>query len=77
MTKQMESFTALKLDYALFPGDGLFNIGLDDAAECTKLIGTKHNLIIHLKPGESVRKVAERWTAPNRLVVEPGQEITL
>jgi len=76
-TKQMETFAALELDYALFPGDGLFNMGLPEAAECAELVGAKHNIIIHLKPGESVRKKAEKWDAPNKLIVEPGQEIEL
>ena len=76
-TKQMDTFAALGLDYALFPGDGLFNMGLDEAAECAKLIGAKHNIIVHLKPGESVRRKAEKWKAPNKLIVEPGQEISL
>ena len=31
-TQQMESFVAMELDYALFPGDGLFNMGLKEAA---------------------------------------------
>jgi L-ascorbate metabolism protein UlaG (beta-lactamase superfamily) len=76
-TKQMETFSAMEIDYALFPGDGMFNIGTDEAAECARLIGAKHNILIHLKPGESVRKKAEKWDAPNKLIVEPGQEISL
>jgi len=76
-TKQMETFAALELDYALFPGDGIFNMGLAEAAECAKLVGAKHNMLIHLKPGESVRKKAEKWDSPNKLIIEPGQEIEL
>jgi len=76
-TKQMETFAALKLDYALFPGDGIFNMGLAEAAECAKLVGAKHNILIHLKPGESVRKKAGKWNAPNKLIIEPGQEIII
>ena len=76
-TKQMETFAALGIDYALFPGDGLFNMNLQEAAECARLIGAKHNIIIHLKPGESVRKKAEIWDAPNKLILEPGDEIAL
>ena len=76
-TKQMESFAELELDYALFPGDGFFNMGLEEAAECAKIINAKHNIIIHLKPGESIRKKAEKWNAPNKLIIEPGQEIDL
>jgi L-ascorbate metabolism protein UlaG (beta-lactamase superfamily) len=76
-TKQMETFAARGLDYALFPGDGMFNMGLEEAAECAELIGAKHNIIIHLKPGESTQKKGEQWTAPNKLILTPGQEIDL
>ena len=76
-TKQMETFAALELDYAPFPGDGIFNMGLAEAAECAKLVGAKHNMLIHLKPGESVRKKAEKWNAPNKLIIEPGQEMEI
>jgi len=76
-TKQMETLAALELDYALFPCDGFFNMGLDEAAECAKLVGAKHNIIIHPKPGESIRKKAEAWNAPGKLILEPGQEIDL
>lgn len=76
-TKQMETFTALEFDYALFPGDGFFNMGPEEAAECATLIHAKHNILIHLKPGESIRKTGEKWNAPNKLIIEPGQEIAL
>ena len=76
-TKQMDSFAALELDYALFPGDGLFNMGPEEAAECARIIGAKHNSLIHLKPGESIRKKGGKWNAPNKLIIEPGEEIEL
>ena len=75
-TEQMESFAALGLDYAIFPGAGLLSMGLKEAAECAEMIGAKHNIIIHLKPGALFdRKKAEKWAAPNKLIIEPGQEI--
>ncbi len=77
MTEQMAAFAALELDYALFPGDGFFNMGPQEAAACAEITGAKHNILIHLKPGESVRKTAEKWNAPNKLIVEPGEEIDL
>jgi len=76
-TVQMDSFAAMGLDYALFPGDGIFNMGPDEAAACARTVSAKHNILIHLKPGESLRKVFERWGAPNKLLVEPGEEIQL
>jgi hypothetical protein len=53
-------------------------MGLKEAAECAELIGAKHNIVIHLKPGALFsRKRAEKWRAPNKLIIEPGQEINL
>jgi len=77
-TLQMETFTGLGLDYAIFPGAGLLSMGLKEAAECAEMIGAKHNIIIHLKPGALFsRKKAKKWGAPNKLIVEPGEEIAL
>ena len=77
-TKQMETFAALELDYAIFPGTGILSMNLKEAAECARFIGAKHNIIIHLKPGALFsRKKAERWDAPNKLIIEPGQEVEL
>jgi len=78
MTKQMESFAALHLDYALLPGDGIYNMDIDEAAQCAALIGAKHNIIIHIAPGQLFDlEKAQQWTAPNKLILEPGQEIDL
>jgi len=77
-TKQMDSFARMNLDYAIFPGTGILSMGPKEAAECARIIGAKHNIIIHLKPGALFdRKKAEQWQAPNKLVIEPGQEIDL
>jgi len=77
-TRQMQTFAALELDYAIFPGAGILSMGPKEAAECARLIGAKHNIIIHLKPGAMFdRAKAEKWDAPNKLIVEPGQEIDL
>ncbi|MDR2649055.1 MAG: MBL fold metallo-hydrolase [Clostridiales bacterium] len=77
-TEQMETFAGIAIDYALFPGDGIFNMGVEEAAECARIVGAKHNIIIHLKPGSLFdSKKAERWDAPNKLIVEPGREIDL
>jgi len=77
-TKQMESFAALALDYAIFCGDGFYNMDPGEAAECAVLIGAKHNILIHVKPGELFdRSIAEAWDAPNKIIIEPGEEIFL
>ena len=77
-TSQMAEFAAKKLDYAFLCGDGFYNMGLEEAAECAKLIGAKHNVPVHLKPGELFdNDLAEQFNAPNRLIIEAGKEIEL
>jgi len=77
-TKSMESFAARKLDYALLPIDGHYNMDAKEAAECAKLIGAKVNIPVHMKPGELFdRERAETFNAPGRRIVEAGEEIDL
>jgi len=77
-TSQMETFYDMRIDYALFPCDGFYNMGTVEAAECAKIVGAKHNIPIHMRPGALFdRKIAESFDAPNRLIVEAGEEIVL
>jgi len=77
-TEQMKTFADMKLDYAILCGDGVYNMGLEEAAECARLIQAKHNIIIHLKPKELFdRELAEKWDAPNKIIIEPNEEISL
>jgi len=77
-TKQMESFAQRHLDYAMFPLDGIANMSLKQATRCAALMGAKHNIPVHLKPGKLFdRARAEKWTVPNRLIIAPGEEIVL
>ncbi|MCL1983135.1 MAG: MBL fold metallo-hydrolase [Clostridiales bacterium] len=77
-TSQMASFADKGLGYALLPCDGIYNMDVKEAAECAEIIGAKHNIPIHMKPGELFdMKVAESFDAPNRLIVEAGEEIVL
>jgi len=77
-TTQMETFAPQHFDYAILPGDGHFNMNPKEAAECAALIGAKHNIICHLSPGKLFNlEKAQKWTAPNKLIIEPTQEIEL
>jgi len=77
-TPQMATFAAKKLDYAFLCTDGIYNMNLEEAAECAKLIGAKHNVPVHLKPGEAFdRELAEKFAGPNRLIIEAGKEVEL
>jgi L-ascorbate metabolism protein UlaG (beta-lactamase superfamily) len=77
-TAAMQSIADMGIDYALLPTDGIYNMGPDEAAECARIIKAKHNIPIHMKPGALFdRALAEKFSAPDRLIVEAGQEITL
>ena len=77
-TKEMDEMADLKLDYALLPIDGIYNMDAEEATACADLIGAKHSIPIHMKPGELFdRKIAEKFTAKNRIIVEAGEEIEL
>ena len=77
-TAQMESFPALNLDYAVLCSDGVYNMSPAEAAECARVICAKHNIMVHNVFEELFsRDIAEKWDAPNKLIIEPGQEIDL
>ena len=77
-TKQMERFADLDLDYAIFCGDGVYNMDIQEAAECARIVKAKNNIIIHLKPQALFDlEKAEAWGAPNKIIIQPNQEIEL
>ena len=77
-TKSMESFAERKLDYALLPIDGYYNMDSSEAALCAQLIGARVNIPVHMKPGELFdRECAESFIAPGKRVVAAGEEIDL
>ena len=77
-TPQMAEFAQRNLDYAFLCADGFYNMNLDEAAECAKIIGAKHNVPVHLKPGELFDKdMAEQFNGPNKMIIEPGIDVEL
>ncbi len=79
-TKQMPLLAEKNIDYAFFCCDGIYNMGLDEAAECAKMVGAKHNIPYHMTATEGVvfdRELAEQFEAPNCLIVEAGEEIII
>lgn len=77
-TEEMADMAAIHLDYVLLPIDGIYNMDAKEASECARIIGAKHSIPIHMKPGVLFdRRIAETFDAPGRLIVEPGEEITL
>ena len=77
-TDAMTGMAAEKLDYTLLPCDGVYNMDLDEAAECAKIIGARINIPIHMLPGSLFcPERAEAYAAPNKLILPAGQELAL
>lgn len=78
-TEQMPLLAEKEIDYAFFCCDGVFNMGLEEAARCTEMVGAKHNIPYHNttdNTGERFdRELAEQFGAPDRLIVFPGEEL--
>lgn len=77
-TDEMKDFAELKLDYALLPIDGIYNMDAKEAASCAELIGVKHAIPNHMKPGALFdEQMAAGFNAKNSLIVRAGEEIIL
>lgn len=79
-TEQMPQLREKQIDYAFWCCDGIFNMGLEEAAECARLVDAKHNVPYHVLAQDGVyfdRGRAEQFEAPNRLIVDEGEEIEL
>ncbi len=78
-TKQMPLLREKEIDFAFFCCDGVYNMGLEEAAECAEMVGAKHNIPYHMTATTDGRhfdrELAEQFEAKNRLIVEDGEEI--
>lgn len=77
-TDYMAEMPALHLDYALLPMDGKYNMGVEEAMECASIISAKHSIPIHMAPGALFdREIAECFDVENRIILAPGEELSL
>ena len=80
-TEQMAYMDEMEIDYAFFCCDGVYNMGLEEAAECAGLVGAKHNIPYHMTTTTTGRQfdreLAEQFDVENRLIVEDGEEILI
>lgn len=79
-TDHMPGLAARGIDYAFLPGDGIYNMDVDEAAECAKLIGAAHNVPVHLKPVQPYGEKEARCfakKAPRALLIRPGEVVRL
>lgn len=74
-TEQMPKLAKKEIDYAFFCCDGRFNMDLEEAAACARLVNAKHNIPYHMAPGAPGnfdREIAEQFEAENRIIMSPG-----
>ncbi len=86
ITEDMRSgkLAAMNLDYAVFPCDGYYNMGPDEASRAAALVKARHSIPVHLVPVHDVgnptifsRSTAEAFQADGRIILEPGDELEL
>ena len=79
-TEQMPDMAGMEIDYAFFCCDGVFNMGLEEAAEAAKLVGAKHNIPYHVTARNDVffdRTMAEQFDVENRLILDIGETLSV
>ncbi|MBQ4452135.1 MAG: MBL fold metallo-hydrolase [Clostridia bacterium] len=77
-TAQMVELAERNIDYAFFVCDGRYNMDMDEAIACAKLVNAKHSIPYHMAPGALFdQNRAELFDVPNRLIIPAGEEIDL
>ena len=80
-TDQMkDELSKMHIDYAFLPGDGIFNMNIDEAARCANILKSRHVTPIHLNPGKLYsEELALRFAklVSSALLLKPGEEIEL
>ena len=77
-TDFMSTLSGQNIDYALFCCDGIYNMDVKEASECAKIVNAKINIPYHTYPEHLFSKeIAEKFTASNRKILLPGDEIVL
>ena len=75
----------MRVDYAAFPCDGKYNMGVVEASECARLVDARHSIPVHMVPMNDPSdpsqlfssETAEAFQAEGRIILEPGEELDL
>ena len=77
-TDFMSSLASEKLDYALLPTDGIYNMDAEEASCCADIIDAGRTVPIHTRPETLFdASVAEAFHCRGKLTLHPGEEIDL
>jgi L-ascorbate metabolism protein UlaG (beta-lactamase superfamily) len=72
----------MKLDYALLPIDGVFNMGPIEASECAEMLHVRHAIAIHNAPmstmtGKYSSQGIDKFSHPGKIVLKYGESMEL
>ena len=77
-TDQMAELAERNISYAFFVCDGVYNMDMDEAIACARLVNAQHSIPYHMAPGQLFdQSIAEKFGVPNRLIIPAGEEIVL
>ena len=78
---ELEDLKKENITYALWPCDGFYNMGVEEAAKCARTAEPKYNVPVHTCPKEEgfyKESVALSFPAElNRVLVKPGEYLEL
>ncbi len=77
-TDQMAELAERHIDYAFFVCDGIYNMDMEEAIACAKLVNARYSIPYHMAPGKPFDpERAEKFDVPGRLIIPAGEEIVL
>lgn len=77
-TDQMTELAERDIHYTFMVCDGVYNMDMDEAISCAKLVNARHSIPYHMAPGQLFdQERAELFDVPNRLIIPAGEEIEL
>ncbi len=75
---EMANLASLQIDYALFPTDGFWNMGGEEARRCADAVKARHALAMHSSPkGLHSADLAAKLKGPDVLALGPGETLVL
>ncbi len=81
LTTEMTELSSKEIDYAFFCCDGVYNMDVNEATECAKLVNAKHSIPYHMVPSDSGKgfdeNVAAQFDGPGKTILQPGDILEL
>ena len=77
-TEQMAELADRNINYAFFVCDGHYNMDMEEAIACAKLVKAQHSIPYHMAPGALFdAERVELFDAPGKMIIPAGEEIVL